>query len=384
MAQITRVVIAGAGYAGVRVASRLRSLLGESGEITVADRDASHQLIVRLPEIIGGTISPDQALIPYSRLFGNDVRLVQSEIVKLLPEGAALETAEGEYTGDFLVVALGSAPDYHEVPGAQEHAFPVRSVRDAERLRRRLEQVTGTGETVHVVIVGAGYTGTEVAGEIAEWGKRLQAEGGGGITVTVVAPETRLLVEADLRLGDAAERILRQKGVWFRLGTSVRRVEQAAIELDPEPSCPADVVVWAARARAAPPVLSGAETVGHEGRIQVDPYLRSRRYDRVYLAGDVACAFDYVQDRVVAPSAQMAVREGNLVAENIAAEVRGRQVREFRPRRPGEALSLGGSGGVAEIGGVILTGRKALALKHAALARYLYQLGATGLLREYW
>lgn len=376
-----RVLVAGAGYAGLQVALGVAARCGHICDVTVVDRNTDHQLITRLPELVGGTIDSGKVLIPYRRLLGRGISHIQTDVTGFDPQGTAIQTLADRIEGDYLVIALGSSPDFRSVPGAQEHAYPMRLVSEAEALHQRLEQVSAERDHVRVVIVGAGYTGTEVAGELAEWSRRLR--GPKNISITIVAPESTLLSDADPRLGVAAERILRGKGVRFRLRHGVASIERGRVLVQPGEPCEADVVIWAARAHAAPPHLAGLGPLVAEGRIPVDPYLRPPRYDRVYLAGDIAAPHDYLLDRVVPPSGQMAVEEGSTVGSNIAAMVMGRQPREFRPRMLGEALALGGADGVAEVAGVIVTGRPALAIKRAALVRYLYRLGGSSLVRGY-
>jgi NADH dehydrogenase len=375
-----RIVVAGGGYAGLQTALRV-ARSGQKCAIVVVDRNDSHQLITRLPELVGGRIRSDKILIPYRRLMGHEITHLQTDVTGFDPEGLAVETRAGRIQGAYLVIALGSSPDFRGIPGAAEHAYPVRSVSEGKILRQKLEQLVSQRDRVHVVIVGAGYTGTEVAGELAEWNRRLG--GPPPISVTVVAPESGLLSEADPRLGVAAERILREKGVRFRLRHEVTAVGHDRVFVQPGEPCRADVVIWAARAHAAGPRLPSVEAPLPDGRIPVDPYLRLAPYDRVYLVGDSAAPYNFQLDRVAPASAQMAVEEGRAVGSDIAGLLAGREPKEFRARTLGDALALGGRDGVADVGGVILTGRPAIAIKQAALLRYLIQIGGATLAREY-
>jgi NADH:ubiquinone reductase (H+-translocating) len=107
------------------------------------------------------------------------------------------------------------------------------------------------------------------------------------------------------------------------------------------------------------------------GKIAVDPYLSVEGQERIFACGDASSAYDYAKGQVSASSAQLALQEGDVVARNIDAMVRGRPLREYRPRVIGEALSLGGDDAVAEVGGLLLFGRAAAVVKRAALLRYL-------------
>jgi len=246
----------------------------------------------------------------------------------------------------------------------------------------RRPSLPGSAEA-DVCIVGAGYTGTEVAGELAEWNLRLRRAGARQrLEVTVVAQDPGLLPEGNARLAAIAERVLRSKGVAFDLGATVFGLEPGRLLLEGS-ALPADLILWAARSRASPALGDSGWRRGPDGRVRVDPYLRAEGLDRVYVAGDTAFAYDYRRDRLAPASAQLALAEADLVARNLAAESAKRSLREFRPRQIGEALSLGGKDGAAEVTGVVVSGRSALAVKEAALLRYLASLGGVQLAASY-
>jgi NADH dehydrogenase FAD-containing subunit len=130
-------------------------------------------------------------------------------------------------------------------------------------------------------------------------------------------------------------------------------------------------VVWAGQTRLGIDVHGLSRQLVSEANIGVDAYLRVDGLDRIFACGDASSAYDYAKGQVSASSAQLALQEGDVVARNIDAMVRGRPLREYRPRVIGEALSLGGDDAVAEVGGLLLFGRAAAVVKRAALLRYL-------------
>jgi NADH dehydrogenase len=179
-----------------------------------------------------------------------------------------------------------------------------------------------------------------------------------------------------------AEAVLRSKGVSFMLRSAVECVEGGHVVLASGAGVPADVVVWAAHTRSSSQAGDGWQR-GIDGRIVVDPYLRAAGSERIFIAGDNALAYDYARDRPAPSNAQLAVQQGALVAQNVAAASHGRTPAEYRPRMLGEALSLGGKDGVAQVGGVVVSGRLALTAKQAALIRYLSGIGRPGLTARY-
>ncbi|MGI8827824.1 MAG: NAD(P)/FAD-dependent oxidoreductase [Chloroflexota bacterium] len=376
------VTILGGGYAGIRATRRVAEKLDKAWNIQLVDRGVEHQLITRLPEIVGGTLDPSRCLIPYMRLVAKRVQLIRAHVITISPSLRQVETSIGTLTADSMLVALGGTANCAGIEGAERHALPVRSVDNALEIHRRVQFCLVAQEEVRVVIIGGGYTATEVAGALIEWRRGLErARTGKTLAVTIVNDVDRLLPAGNQRLAEVAERVLSDKGVAVRHRAPVTQVETNEVRAG-DVSFPADIVIWAARSRASPCVDDAHWQLGPEGRVVVDNYLRSS-YEGVYVAGDAALAYDYARDVPTAASAQLAVQEGQIAGENMAADILGKPRVEFRPGVLGEALLLGGHSGVAELAGVVLTGRAALATKHGALIRYLARAGGPRLAADY-
>jgi NADH dehydrogenase len=375
------VLVVGGGYAGLRAALTLDRYLSSEWEIDLLDRLPAHQLLTRLPEVVGGRLSPDQAQVPFSRVLPRRVQLIQADVTEIDSATRLVVAETGKWVPDRLLVALGSVPSFDSIDGARSRSMVLRSVSDAVALRSAIQALWTRPVSPHVVVVGAGYTGTEVAGELVALDRRT----GGAVAamhVTIVAQDSTLLPHGNPELARVAERKLRDAGVRLILGVRVRSVDPESLTTEEGEVLTADVVVWAARSRAAPELMTPPGGRGLDDRVRVDPYLRAYGADGVYVLGDEGLAYDYSHDRPVAASAQLAVEEGRIAADNLVREIRGRPLREFRPRVVGEALSLGDDG-VAELGGIVVTGRAALAVKQMALARYLAGLGGPGLIADY-
>lgn len=377
------VAVIGGGYAGVAAVQRLAALLDSTWSIVLVDRNSYHQLTARLPEVIAGSIRESKACIPYSQFLPKRVAVQQAEVIDIDPDTRTVKTSGSESAHDALIVALGSAPDFLNVSGGKEHSLVLRSISDAVRIRNQIRELLRSHDHAHVVIVGAGYTGTEVAGEFVEQARRALAMTNRHLETTVVAQDSHLLPEGNHRLAPVAERLLRAKGVSFVLGKAVQEISSNEVRVEGSLSLSAELVVWAAHSTVAAPIPAGSWTRGQDGRIHVDPYLRSVAHDRVYIAGDVGLPYDYERGTTVPPNAQLAVQEGRLAAKNLVAGLNGRPLEEFKPRILGEALSLGGRDGVAEVAGLVVSGRAALAVKRGALARYLTNLGGFQLASQY-
>jgi NADH dehydrogenase len=372
------VTIAGGGYAGVAAARLLMRRTSADWAITLIDRRPAHELLTRLPEVLSARIDPTMARIPYERIVAKSVRVVQADVVRLESDGRRVVTSAGEIQGDWLILALGARPGIWSSLAPDIRLFPLRSVDAALSLREAVIGALAEQTVVRAAIVGGGYTGTEVAGELATW-----PHGGGRLDVTLIAEEPRLLGQGNERMAEAAARILAGRGVRLLLSRSVRSIEQRRLTLSDGTNLDADLIVWATPAVGAPEARSSEGPQRPDGRVAVDDYLRVPTQERVFAAGDVAASYDYVHGRPLPSSAQLAVQEGELAARNILAESSGALLHPLRPRLIGEALTLGGDTGVAEVLGVVVTGWHARAVKEAALARYLYRLGGARLAGRY-
>jgi NADH dehydrogenase len=376
---VSQIVILGAGYAGVQAALTL-ARLAPRHSIVLIDRLPYHQLITQLPAVAAGRIPKARAAIPLDRLLPPQVRHIQAEVTQVSPAPGRIETSVGGFDADWLVLGLGSVASDLGVAGALTHALPLKSVRDASRIFERIRALRASQPLTRVVIVGGGYTGTEVAGELTDASARRR--GDGDLAVSIVQPDMRLLPQGNPKLSEAALRVLSRRSIAMRFGVWLKRVEADSVTLDPADSIPSDLTIWAARTRPAPAVRS-ILTWTDDGRITVDPYLRAEGSPCTFVVGDLASTTDYSTGTVLPASAQVAVPAGRRAAENMIAQMEGRPLEEFRERPLGEAVGLGTREGVAEVAGIVTTGRLALGVKRAALLRYLSRLGQPDLVRDY-
>ncbi len=371
---MSHVCILGGGYAGLRVARALPSMLGTRWSITLVDRNEHHQLLTRLPELVSGRIQRPSAEIAFARVLPPGVSHLQAEVIAVDTRSRNVMTAEGTMSADVIVFAMGTAPDIAPSSGGTDYVFTVKSVTDALHLRDALELMRRQQPVVRVLVVGAGYTGIEVAGELSA--PSFQSDEDvprGKVQVRILSEDSRLLPHASPRLSAAASRVLSGRGVPILLKRQVARISPGVIDTTSGERFEADLLVWAGQNKVSV-TSSGGSSSAPGGKISVDPYLAANSSGTFFVGGDAARIIDLRNGDLVPSSAQLAIQEAGLIARNIDALRRGKPMSEFRPRPLGEAVELGGHDAVAEIGGTILTGRAALALKRVALARYLSSL----------
>ena len=367
--------ILGAGYAGVRAAQDLARVEGIG--VTLIDRNPYHQLITRLPEIVGGSLSPNKAQIPLANVVSAGTRVLSGSITLVDTTTKTVQMDRQTAVFDIILVALGTRPS---LPGqhADDGVHTVKSLEGAMALRNALQRLDGQAMRHRITIVGAGYTGTEVAGEICTWASRRGLD----LEVVLLSDEPRVMPSASAALAHAAERILRGKGIMLQMDRPVVDVTANRVALKNGDVIESDLVVWAGASVSGIPHSTGTISPREDGRVQVDPFFLGACED-VYFLGDTALVPDFRHGGFLPASAQMAVQHGELVARNLAALSRGARPSEFRPRLLGEALAFGGGDAVGELAGIVVTGRVAAGIKSAALLRYLSRTGGPSLTAAY-
>ncbi|UBU11716.1 NAD(P)/FAD-dependent oxidoreductase [Nonomuraea gerenzanensis] len=354
MVQRARVVVVGAGFAGLAAA---RELARSGALVTLVDRNpyATFQPLLYQVATAGmGTADVSYPIRTYAAKWPN-VRARRAALSRILPEKRRVELDDGgalDY--DYLVLATGVTTNWLNVPGAPENALPIYSLGDAAGLRRRLQHyledtATGRRESTHVVVVGAGATGVEMAGTLAELRRN---------TLPLTHPEVRpdqtsvtlverfdyVLAPYKPKLRDSAAQALRKRGVRLRLGATVAGVEPDAVLLEDGTRLDSDVTVWALGVTAPPEVASWGLEQGKGGRITVTEALNVPGHPEIFVAGDLAGA-----PHALPQLAQPAIQMGKHVGKQIAAMVKGGQPRPFSYRDPGIMATVGKAEAVLQL-----------------------------------
>ncbi len=375
------IVVAGAGYAGLRAALRLSAWLdGRRPEVamTLADKNEYHQVLTELPRVAAGTRGFDEVRVPLRQVLDKRVKFVQTGVTGFDLAGRQLLTEAGPLPYTRLVLALGSRPNDFGIPGLAERAFTLWSVEDARRVLAAVDAqvAAAVGEAdpaeqrrrLTVVIGGAGATGVELAGELAEvmpdlarrhdlppeWCKIVLIEAG----PTILAGSSPGLIAR-------AGQILADLGVEVRTNAAIAAATEQGFVLKSGEVIEGGVFVWAGGVKAPDLVAGSGLSVGHNGRVKVDQYLRALDHPEIYVAGDLASVTDPETGRALPPTAQIALEEGETVATNLLAEIEGRELEPFKFHNKGYVVSVGARSGVADVAGRTIGGRLAHMLKDA-------------------
>jgi NADH:ubiquinone reductase (H+-translocating) len=377
----TQIVVAGAGYAGLHVAMRLAARLRNNPEIQLilVDRHDYHQVLTELPRVAGGTRAGEAVRIPLQKVLARRVRFIQTDVTGFDLPGQRLLTGAGPVDWGRLVLALGSRPDDFAIPGLVQRTLSLYSAIDAEQVWAAASAALTAAAAAAadpeqqrrlatVVVGGGGATGVELAGELAEIlpeVARRHALAPDLPTVRLIEAGPTILAGSPPQLIDRATRILSELGVEVCTDATVAAATEKGFWLKDGQLVAGGVFVWAGGVKAAEPVADSGLPTGHNGRVKVDPYLRVLGYPEIYVAGDLASVIDPRTGRVLPPLAQVALEEGETVARNLVAEVKGQSMEAFTFHDKGFVVSVGPRRGVADIAGVTTGGRMAHVLKDA-------------------
>ncbi|MEV4288570.1 NAD(P)/FAD-dependent oxidoreductase [Nonomuraea bangladeshensis] len=353
MVRRTRVVVVGAGFAGL---AATRELAKGGALVTVVDRNpysTFQPLLYQVATAGMGTADVSYPIRTFAARWPN-VRARRAALSKVLPNERRVELEDGsslEY--DYLVLATGVTTNWLGVPGARENALPIYSLNDAATLRRRLQHyledtAAGRRASTDVVVVGAGATGVEVAGTLAELRRR---------TLPLTHPEVRpdqtsvtlverfdyVLAPYKPRLRQAAENALRRRGVRMRLGSTVASVEPDAVVLKDGTRLPSDVTVWALGVTAPDQVADWGLPQGKGGRITLTEALNVPDHPEIFVAGDLGAP-----PKPLPQLAQPALQMGKHAARQILAAAKGEPLRPFRYSDPGIMATVGKAEAVLE------------------------------------
>ncbi len=386
MTERHRVVVVGGGFGGLHAVSKLRRA---PVEITLVDRRNFHLFQPLTYQVATGALSPGEIAYPLRAIFkrARNVRVLLAEVVdfdlgarQLRLRSVFASSAPDRLGYDTLIVAGGSTYSYFGHDEWRTHAAEVKSLESAIEVRSRLLAAFEAAEAepkaeardawLTFVVVGAGPTGVEMAGQIAELARDTLRRDFRTIDprcarIVLVEAADRVLTSFPTSLSAKAEQSLRRLGVTVLTGRTVIGIDGAGVDIESRDGgverIPSRAVVWAAGVTASPLAERLAQLTGGEpdgaGRVTVEADLTLRGHPEVFAIGDMVRVRDRGGEPAVLPGvAQVAMQQGRHAASVVLARLEGRQPRPFRYRDKGNLATIGRAAAVADIKGVRLSG----------------------------
>ncbi|MFC9952694.1 NAD(P)/FAD-dependent oxidoreductase [Streptomyces prasinus] len=373
-----RILVVGAGFAGVECVRRLeRKLAPGDAEITLVTPISYQLYLPLLPQVASGVLSPQTIAMSLRRSTKYRTRIIPGGAigVDLKAKVCVIRNITGRILDepyDYIVLSPGSVTRTFDIPGLTDHAFGMKTLAEAAYIRDHViaqldladasEDPAERASRLQFVVVGGGYAGTETAACLQRLThaavERYPRLDPGLIKWHLIDIAPKLMPELGEKLGRSAQEILTRRGIEISLGVSIAKAGPTEVTFTDGRVVRTHTLIWTAGVVASPLIATlGAETV--RGRLAVTADMCLPGEDGVFALGDAAAVPDDakgVEGAVCPPTAQHAVRQGRQVADNVIATLTGRPLRPYHHKDLGLVVDLGGTDAVSKPLGVELRG----------------------------
>ncbi len=407
MDKAKHIVILGGGYGGILTAKKLAKKFKKKQEvkITLIDKNNYHTMLTELHEVAAGRIPEDGVRINFEKVFaGRNVDVILDDIHTINFDNRVLEGKVTCTKYDYLVMGTGSKPTFYGNKGAKENAFTLWSYEDAVKIKHHMWEVFGKASVetdpfkrkrlLTFVVIGCGFTGIEMIGELAEWRGRLCH------TFNIPESEVRLIV-ADLlpkvlpnfddKLINKTTKRLEKMKVEIMLNSGINDVQPDFIEIEGAGKIATNTVIWAAGVEGSD-IMESIDGDKIEklarNRIQTDEFLRAKKHDNVFVVGDNIFYIPEGEDKPVPQMVENAEHSATTVSKNIIATITDGEMKPYKPSFHGAMVCIGGRYGVAQINSgkkkFVFSGFLAMFTKHFVNFIYFMQVAGFHKLWKYW
>jgi NADH dehydrogenase len=374
--EITRILILGGGFGGLYAAMQLDKTLARDAniEITLINRENFFLFTPMLHEVAASDldlthiVNPVQKLLRRVKFFAGQVEAIDLSDKRVVVSHG-FDHHHHDLFYDQLIVALGSITNFFNLPGLQERALTMKSLGDAITLRNRLIALLEEANSeccaplreplLTVVVAGGGFAGVETIAAVNDFVRHALRFYPNcpeqHVHMVLVHPGPVILPELGEKLGAYAQNKLAERKVDIRVNTKVTGISERGIELHDGTVITGNTLVWTA-GTSPNPLVDTLPCQKERGRLLVNEYLEVPEWPGVWALGDCAVIPDLKTGKAFPPTAQHALREGKVLAHNVAAAVRGTQKKPFVFQTIGQLAAIGRRTGVANIMGLHFSG----------------------------
>ncbi|MER6693085.1 NAD(P)/FAD-dependent oxidoreductase [Streptomyces minutiscleroticus] len=373
-----KILVVGAGFAGVECMRRLERRLGPAeAELTLVTPFSYQLYLPLLPHVAAGVLTPQSVAVSLRRSQRYRTRIIPGGAigVDLKSKVCVIRDITDKIINerfDHIVLTPGSITRTFDIPGLAEHARGMKTLAEAAYIRDHVISQLDLADAsqdeaerrsrLQFIVVGGGYAGTETAAYLqtltCNAAKRYPRLDPSLIKWHLIDIAPKLMPELGERLGRNAQELLERRGIEISLGVSVARADDEEVTLTDGRVLPTRTLIWTAGVAASPLIGTlGAETA--KGRLVVTPEMNVPGHEGVFALGDAAAVPDLAKGEdgaICPPTAQHAMRQGKAVADNVIAQLRGQPMQPYVHKDLGLVVDLGGSDAVSRPLGVELRG----------------------------
>lgn len=358
-----RVVIVGAGFAGLRLA---RKLYKNDFQVVLIDRNNYHQFQPLFYQVATSGLEPSSISFPLRKAFqkAKNVFIRVAEVKKINRAQKIIETNLGTAWYDYLVIATGATTNFFGVDSFEKFSIPMKSTQEALYLRNKLLENFETAVTLrdreeierllNIVVVGGGPTGVEVCGALAEMKKFVLPKDYPEfdfniLRITLIEGTGQLLPGMSKQAGDKAFEYLEEMGVEVKLNHIVKRYNGKEIEMADRDNLKARTLIWAAGVRGQMPEGIRQESIGAGNRLIVNRFNQLAGFDDIFAIGDIAFMETEKYPKGHPQVAQVALQQASLLAKNLKNKEEHKQLVPFEYRDKGAMATVGRNRAVVDL-----------------------------------
>ncbi|WEV68946.1 NAD(P)/FAD-dependent oxidoreductase [Bifidobacterium sp. ESL0775] len=353
-----RIVVLGAGYAGMRMVKRLAAAKVDA-QIVLVNKNPYHYQSTELHEVAAGTKEPADITFDVAQVFAKkkNVRVVIDEVTKVDQDAKKVELKNSDSLSyDYLVNALGFESETFGIKGARENGWPLIDVDTALAARKHLEDTLKRYKTSHdandlrIVVCGAGFTSIEYLGELVYRLPDLAKEYGfplDQVKIDCIEASPKILPMFNQNLADWGVKFLEGKGVTFHVSTPITEVKPDAV-MSNDTAFPAGTIIWTTGVQGSH-IIADSGYDQKRNRVVVEDDLRVKGQPDQFLVGDVSAVPNPDNGRLYPTTAQISIAQADCAADNLVALINGGTTKKFVFKSLGTVCSLGPKTGIASI-----------------------------------
>jgi NADH:ubiquinone reductase (H+-translocating) len=386
-----RIVILGAGYAGIFLATNISRYMNEkSVEVILIDRNPYHQLLQEIHLVAAGFRTADEVKVPILTLIDRmSIKFIQSAVKQIMPDKnlVALESTEINY--DLLIVCLGASTKYFDIKGARENTLPLRSISDASLICDKVRALIKSNKKHNIVIVGGGATGVSLGGALSDFVNENKKSN--RLSITIIEALPTILSGWDERLVKKVNEVLQEKEIRTMTSSAVSRVESngddsSSIYLNDSGSkIYSSLTIWTAGVKGYDIPISPEVEKTKDGKIILNEFCQIGRYPNIFSIGDIAAVKDE-NGKLYPPLAQIAVREAKYLSKLIPKYITTDRVdlnslpldEKFEYNIKVQLISLGNDDYVGLFNTHVISGSLAKLVEEFSMSAYIKTLKSGG------